>query len=188
MTGERSLPDLQKEPRNYFVISGESTVRGVNERFFVLPLDAGCAVSEQLFADDKIGRIDFQVWPLRVESYFGEEVARSIPRTLREFFAWFVYGPSNRARWEEIKRLDEQQRGECLTDESGAIVLGRKYEDECDPELIQELADLREVADWDQTRGECCSVQVCNSSLWCQITSSNPPKPRLSAEWYETSI
>jgi hypothetical protein len=106
MTGERSLRGLQKEPRNYFVVSGESTVRGVNERSFVLTLDSGCAVNGELFADQKKGLIDFQVWPLRTGSYFREEVAHFIPPTLRQFFGWFVYGPSLNARSEEIKRLD----------------------------------------------------------------------------------
>jgi hypothetical protein len=180
LTREASLFGLQKEPRNYLVVSGESTANGITERSFVLPLDAGCAVNEQFFADQKIGRIDLQICPLRVESYFSEEVAHSIPRTLREFFAWFVYGPSNHAKWAEMMRAEERQRTECSTDESGAILLGRKFEDEFDPQLIEELTDLREVADWDQTQSNCCSIHVCNSSVWHQITGTNPPQPRLS--------
>jgi hypothetical protein len=187
VTGEPPFAGLQKEPRNYLVVSGESTVKGINERSFVLALDVGCTVDEQFLADQKIGRIDLQICPLRVESYFSEEVAHSIPPTLREFFAWFVYGPSSHTKWEEMKRLDEQQRSECVTDESGAIVLGRKFEDELDWQYIKELGDLREVADWDPTTGECCSIHVCNSSVWQQITGNNPPQARLSAEWYESS-
>lgn len=188
VTGGPQLAGLQKEPRNYLVVSGESTVKGVQERSFVLPLDAGCEVNEQFFPDQKIGRIHLQICPLRVESYFGEEVAHSIPPTLREYFAWFVYGPSLRARWAEIKRMDEKQRSEPLTDEFGAIVLNRKYEDELDWRYIRELGDLREVADWDQARSKRCCVHVCNSSVWRRITSTNPPQARLSAECYETSI
>lgn len=180
VTGESPLSGLQKEPRNYLVVSGESTVKGIKERSFVLPLDAGCAVNKPFFADQKIGRIDLQICPLRPESHFSEEVAHSIPPALREFFARLVYGPSNHAKWAEMMRAEEQQRTECLTDESGAIVLGRKYEDEFDPQLIEELTDLREVADWDQAQSECCSIHVCNSSVWRQITRTNPPQPRLS--------
>jgi hypothetical protein len=173
LTGKPSLPGLQKDPRNYLVVSGELTVKGIKDRSFVLSLDAGCAMNNQFFANEKIGMIDLQIYPLRAESYFSEEVAHSIPRTLREFFAWFVYGPSTNARWEEMRRLDERQRSECLTDESGAIVLGRKFEDEFDPQLIEELTDLREVADWDQIQSECCSAYVCNSSVWRQITGES---------------
>jgi hypothetical protein len=180
VTGESSLSGLQKEPRNYLVVSGESTTRGVKERSFVLPLDVGCAVHEQFFADQKIGRIDLQICPLHVESYFREEVAHSIPPTLREYFAWFVYAPSVRARLGKMQLLDEQQGNECLTDESGAILLGRKFEDEFDPQYIEELVDLREVADWDQTETKSCSVHVCNPSVWRKITGMNPPQPRLS--------
>lgn len=175
------LPVLQKEPRNYLVVSGESTVKGVEERSFVLPLDAGCAMKEQFFADLKTGRIELQIYPLRVESYFSEEVAHSIPPTLREFFGWFVYGPSSNARWAEIKRMDEQQRSEPLTDESGAIVLNTKYEDELDWRYIRELGDLREEADWDQTGSKRCSVHTCKLSVWQQLTGKDPPQPRLAS-------
>ncbi len=178
MTGEPSISGLQKEPRNYFVVSGESIANGITERSFVLPLNAGCVVNEQVFADQKIGRIDLKICPLRAESYFGEEVAHLIPRTLREFFAWFVYGPSIKARQAEMERKDQTWRSDPLTDESGAILLGRKFEDEFDPQLIEELTDLREVADWDQTPSECCSIYVCNSSVWCQITGTIPPVHR----------
>jgi hypothetical protein len=99
---------------------------------------------------------------------------------LREYFAWFVYGPSLNAKWAEMERKSQASRSDPLTDESGAIVLGRKFEDELDPQYIEELGDLREVADWDQTQTKCCSVHVCNSSVWRQITGSNPPQPRLS--------
>ena len=75
-------------------------------------------MNEQFFADQKIGRIDLQICPLRVDSH-------SIPPTLREFFAWFVYSPSNNAGWAEMKRMDEQQRSEPLTDEWGNC-LGQK--------------------------------------------------------------
>ncbi len=119
--------------------------------------------------------------PLRVESYFREEVAHSIPRTLREFFAWFVYGPSISAKQAEMEREHQAWQNDPLTDESGAILLGRKFEDELDPQYIDELLDLREVADWDQTESKCCSVHVCNSSVWRQITGTNPPQPRLTA-------
>src|SRR5207302_771057 len=85
------------------------------------------------------------------------------------------------ARWEEMKRLDKRQRSECPTDESGAIVLGRKFEDEFDPHLIEELTDLREVADWDQIQSECCPAYVCNSSIWQQITGTTSPQPRLAS-------
>lgn len=185
VTGEAPLSVLQKESRNYLVVSGELTARGIKERSFVLPVDAGCAVSEQFFAGQKIGRIDLQICPLRVESYFREEVAHSIPPTLREFFAWFVYWPNTKARQAEMKRTDERRRSERLTDESGAFFLGRKFEDEFDEEYLQELADLREVADWDQAQSKCCSVYVCNSSVWRQITGTNPPRSRWSTEDYK---
>ena len=181
VTAETPLAGLQKEPRNYLVVSGELMAgRGVKERSFVLTLDTGCVVTSEFFAGQKIGRIDLQICPLHMESYFSEGVAHSIPPTLREYFAWFVYGPSLNARWAEMERMDKRQRSECLTDEFGAILLGRKFEDEFDPQLIEELTDLREVADWDQTHSKCCSVHVCNSSVWRQITGTNPPQPRLS--------
>ncbi|PYL76062.1 MAG: hypothetical protein DMF26_07060 [Verrucomicrobia bacterium] len=181
VTGEPPLSSLQKEPRNYLVVSGESKANGVKERSFVLSLDAGCAVNEQALADQKIGRIDFQICPLRVESYFSEEVAHSIPKTLREFFAWFVYGPSISAKQAEMEREHQAWQSDPLTDESGAIVLGRKFEDEFDPQYIDELLDLREVADWDQTQSRYCSIHLCDSSVWRQITGTNPPQPRLTA-------
>ena len=181
VTGEPSFAGLQKEQRNYLVVSGESTANGVKERSFVLSLDAGCVVNEH-FAGRKIGRIDFQICPLRLESYFSEEVAHSIPRTLREFFAWFVYGPSISAKQAEMEREHHAWQSDPLTDEFGAILLGRKFEDELDPQYVDELLDLREVADWDQTESKCCSVHVCNSSVWRQITGTNPPQPRFIAE------
>ncbi len=73
VTGEPSFAGLQKEQRNYLVVSGESTANGVKERSFVLSLDAGCVVNEH-FAGRKIGRIDFQICPLRLESYFSEKL------------------------------------------------------------------------------------------------------------------
>ena len=136
-------------------------------------------MNEPFFADQKIGRIDLQIRPLHVESYFGEGVACSIPPTLREYFAWFVYGPSLNAQWAEMERKDQASRSYPLTDESGAILLGWKFEHELDPQYIEELVDLREIADWDQTQSECCSVRVCNSSVWRQITGTNRPSPRL---------
>ena len=181
VTGESALVSLQKEPPNYLVVSGESTVDGIKQRSFVLPLEAGCATNEQFFAGQKIGVIDVQMWPLCVESYFSEEVAHSIPPTLREFFAWFVYGPSIEAKWTEIDRRDEKSRDDPLTDETEAIVLNTKYEDELDWRYIRELGDLREVADWDQTRSNRCCVHVCNPSVWQQITGTSPPQPRLAS-------
>jgi hypothetical protein len=176
VTGESSLAGLRKEPRNYLVVSGESTASGIKGRSFILPFDEGCAVNSEFLADPKIGRIDLQICPLRVESYFGEEAAYSIPRTLREYFAWFVYGPSINAKWAEMKRTDQTSRSGPLTDESGAIVLGRKFEDELDWQYIKDLGELREVEDWDQVKSECCSIHVCNPSVWRQITGSNPRK------------
>src|SRR5438132_6186289 len=84
-----------------------------------------------------------------------------------------------------MEREHQAWQSDPLTDESGAIVLGRKFEDEFDPQYIDELVDLREVADWDQTTGECCSVHVCSSSVWRQITGKNPPQPRLSTGHYK---
>lgn len=182
MTGEVPLLSLQKEPRNYLVVSGESTASGIKQRSFVLPFDARCAMNEQFFARQKLGDVNLQVCPLRVESYFGEEVAHSIPPTLREFFAWFVYGPSIEAKWAEIERVDQKSRSDPLTDESDAIVLNTKYEDELDWRYIRELGDLREVADWDQTRSKRCCVHVCNPSVWQQITGISPPQPRLATQ------
>ena len=86
------------------------------------------------------------------------------------------------AKHAEMEREHQAWQSDPLTDESGAIVLGRKFEDEFDPQYIDELLDLREVADWDQTESKCCSVHVCNSSVWRQITGTNPPQPRFIAE------
>src|SRR5437667_8256668 len=65
------------------------------------------------------------------------------------------------AKHAEMEREHQAWQSDPLTDEFGAILLGRKFEDELDPQYVDELLDLREVADWDQTESKCCSVHVC---------------------------
>jgi hypothetical protein len=176
LTGESSLSDLQREPRNYLVVSGESTVNGIKERSVVLPVNARCGASEHFSEDRATRRIQLQICPLRVESYFREEIAHSIPPTLREFFAWFVYGPSLHARWAEIQRVERQGYPELSNNQLGTFWFRGQFDDEFDGEY------LRELTDWDQSQTKCCVIHSCDLSIWRQITGANPPQPRLSDE------
>ena len=177
LSGEPWDSELRRQPQNYIVAPGPPWGENdeVARRYVTMPLATGDSANGPR-AD--AGRIQFQVVPMRAESYYRDEGAFFLPRSIAEFFSSMIFSPIISAQ------LAEQRRRHAPWD------LEDPFEKSMEPALEigarQEiLEDEYEFAEWDQTQTVRCVVHPCDSSVWRHITGTNPPHPPLTAKDYE---
>ncbi len=174
VSGEAWKSDLQGEPQDYVVVpeqpwlDGFSVGEGLIRQFVAMPLGSGFSVEEQLTGKADVGGMQFQVYPMRAESYFREEIADSIPSTLEELLPQLF-----------AKHLVPVQQHRCYA-KAKCMGLG------AGGRMRQEIyEDPYEFDVWDRSQAKRCFVHLCNSMDWRQITGTNPPHPPLTAEEYK---
>lgn len=182
LTGEGWAADLQRDPQNYLVLpeqpwlDGFAVSKGVIRQFVAMPLGDGYSVEEQLTGNADVGGIQLQVFPMKAEAYFRNELAEQLPTKLRDLLEELV------GAW-----ISDSGIRYCLAAASpmlaeGAMGLG------VGGTMRQEIYDdPNDFADWDTATTSRCFIHLCNSLVWRQITGSNPPHPPLTAKEYAKS-
>ncbi len=178
LSGEPWNSELGRQPQNYLVAPGPPWGENdeVLRRYVTMPLTTGDSADGPRADWADSGVIQFQVVPMRAESYYRDEVY--LPPTIKEFFMRLIFAPIISAQ------LAEQRRRHAQWD------LEDPFEKSVEPALEvatrQEiLEDEYEFTAWDQAQTVRCFAQPCDSSLWRQITGSNPPLLPLTAKDYE---
>jgi hypothetical protein len=165
LSGEPWNSELRRQPQNYLVAPGPPWGENdeVLRRYVTMPLTTGDSADGPCADWTDAGGIQFQVVPMRAESYYHDEGAFFLPRTIQQFFTSMIFAPMISAQ------LAEQRRRHDPWD------LEDPFEKSMEPALEvaarQEiLEDEYEFAAWDQTQTVRCFAQPCDSSLWRQIT------------------
>jgi len=109
LSGEPWSSDLQKQPQNYLVAPGPpwSENADVLRRYVALPPGTDEAVNALRADRADAGGIQFQVVPLRAESYYDEEGGFFLPRTIQQFFTNLIFVPMLSAQLAETHRRHE---------------------------------------------------------------------------------
>ena len=181
LTGEPWSSELQRQPQNYVLIpySANYDNDGVIRRFVAMPCGAEYSANEQLAGDADVGGMQLQVVPMCAESYYRKELAFFLPPTIREFFIMLIFAPVISAQLDGMEGSDESLYGSYYEFDD-IMVPG------ADGKMRQELhKDPYEFAEWEQAQTARCFVHPCDSSVWRQITDTNPPHPPLTAKDYE---
>lgn len=179
VTGEGWARGLQNEPQNYLVLpeqpwlDGFAVSKGVIRQFIAMPLGDGYSVEEQLTGKADVGGIQLQVFPMKAEAYFRNELANKLPTRLQDILEelagfWGFYGGISECIFAASPIAGE-----------GAMGLG------AGGTMRQEIYDdPHDFADWNTTATSRCFIHLCNSLVWRQITGCNPPQPPLTAKEY----
>ena len=95
LSGEPWSSDLQRQPQNYLVAPGPpwSENDDVLRRYVALPPGTDDDVNGLRADRADAGGIQFQVVPLRAESYYDEEGGFFLPRTIEQFFTNIIFAP-----------------------------------------------------------------------------------------------
>ncbi len=167
---------LQRKPQNYVVIpdqpwlDGFAVGNGLIRQFVAMPLGGGYTVEEQLTGQGDTGGIQIQVYPMRAEHYFRNDLAETLPSTLEELLPRLF-----------AKHLIRQYAHPSLARSgdmglaAGGLMRQEIYEDPYEFDV------------WDRSQTKRCFVHLCNSMVWRQITGTNPPHPPLTAEEYKAA-
>jgi len=177
LSGEPWNSELRRHPQNYLVAPGSPWVE-VLRRYVTMPLTTGDSTDGSCADWADAGGIHFQVVPMRAESYYDDERAFFLPRSIAELFSNMIFSPIICAQLAEQRRRHESWDLEDPFEESmePALEIGARQEI---------LEDEYEFAAWDQTQIVRCFIQPCDLSLWRQITGTSPPHPSLTANDYE---
>lgn len=180
VTGEAWSAGLQEEPQNYLVLpeqpwlDGFAAGKGFIRQFVAMPLGDGYSVEEQLTGKANVGGIQIQIFPMKAEAYFREELADALPSTLEDLLR-------------EIVRSEIFYNGALLAKPEApwaASDMGLGAGGKMRQEIYD---DPHDFADWETGITSRCFVHLCNSQVWRQITGSNPPHPPLTAREYAKS-
>jgi hypothetical protein len=185
VSGEPWGSGLQRRPQNYLVLpeqpwlDGFSVGEGFIRQFVAMPLGAGYSVEEQLTGNADVGGIQLQVYPMSAESYYRDEVAPSMPSSLRELLPWlFEHLEKQDPNRYERRLCCQSPSFACLAEESMGLGAGGRMRQEI-------YQDDHEFSDWDKTQTHRCFVHLCNSLVWRQVTGANPPHPPLTSQEYK---
>lgn len=138
LSSEPWSSDLRRQPQDYLVAPGPlwSDNDEVFRRYLALPLGLGASVDGQ-----PAGSIQFQVIPMRAESYYCDEGAFFL-RDIKEFFMRLIFSPVLSAQLAEFRRRDERSELERLTEALTEPV----HEETARQEIIE---DPYQSAEWD---------------------------------------
>lgn len=182
VTGEAWTAGLQREPQNYLVLpeqpwlDGFVVSKGIIRQFVAMPLGDGYSVEEQLTGNADVGGIQLQVFPMKVEAYFRNELADRMPTRLHDLLeelvgSWISDRGISRCLCAAAPMLCEEAMGLG----AGGTMRQEIYDDPHD------------FTDWNTAATSRCFIHLCNSLVWRQITGSNPPHPPLTAKEYAKS-
>ena len=180
LSGEPWSSDLRRQPQNYLVAPG--TPWGENDEVLrclvAMPLATGFPREEPLVGKADTGGFQFQIVPMCAESYYRDEGAFFLPRTIQQFFTNMIFAPMISGELAEIHRRHEPWELDRLAEES--------MEPAPEATARQEInEDEYEFAEWDQTQTIRCFAHPCDPAVWRQITGTNPPHPPLTAKDYQ---
>jgi len=187
VTGGAWSAGLQEEPQNYLVLpeqpwlDGFAAGRGFIRQFVAMPPGDGYSVEEQLTGSADVGGIQIQIFPMKAEAYFREELADALPTKLEDILAEIVgawiFDDGTVHCGGALYAADPEQ---ALARKGMGLGTGGKMRQEI-------YGDPNDFADWDTAITSRCFVHRCNSQVWRQITGNNPPHPPLTAKEYGKS-
>jgi hypothetical protein len=187
-TGEPWAPGLGRNPQNYVMVpeqpwlDGFAVERGIIRQFVAMPLGAGYSVEEQLTGRAEVGGIQFQVFPLRAEIAFEEDLQS------RFQWDWAALLPQlvDSALLSPAPRM--QETAMCCLRAAAPCAVGAAYDMGLGAggKMQQEIyEDDRPLSAWDTSLHSRCFVHLCNSLGWREITASAPPHPPFTAKEYK---
>lgn len=183
-TGKPWTSGLEKRPQNYIVLpdqpwlDGFAVEKGVIRQFVAVPLGEGYSVEEQLTGEAEFGGLQFQVFPLRAETYFQRNIRGKIPTKLEDLFEELaLFPPVTFAKRSAIGYACAPIMPAPAGSEMGLGAGGQ---------MRQEIySDPHDFEDWDRETTSRCFVHLSNALAWRAITGDNPPHPPLTAAEYE---
>jgi hypothetical protein len=179
ITGEGWRSGLNRDPQDYLVLpeqpwlDGFSVAKGIIRQFVAMPLGAGYSVEEQLTGKAEFGGIQLQVFPMKAEVYFREEILPGLPTRLAEILPELLT-LGGTAPLDLCKPLP------CCCCAASPMGLG------AGGRMKQEIyQDKHAPGVWDLNESSRCFVHLCNSLVWREITGTNPPHPPVTAKEYQ---
>lgn len=181
ITGAPWQSGLHRQPQDYLVLpeqpwlDGFVVGDGVVRQFVAMPLGTGASVEEQSTGKAETGGIQIQVFPMKAEYYFRNQVLPLLPRTLEELL------PEMLAELE----IGQEVLGRCskrfiIAESAMGLGAGGKIKQ-------QVYQDPHELDVWDTSLTSRCFVHLCNALVWREITGTNPPQPPITAKEYQQS-
>jgi hypothetical protein len=177
VSGEEWKPGLNREPQDYLIVpqqpwlDGFAVEKGIIRQFVAMPMGSGYSVEEQLTGKAEFGGIQIQVFPMKVASYFQDELLPELPGTLVDILPDLLPQPKPPFLSSYEARLAAPPEG------MGLAAGGRMRQ--------QIYRDKRPLSVWDTDHTSRCFVHLCNSLVWREITGTNPPYPPITAREYE---
>ncbi len=178
ITGEGWQTGLNRQPQDYLVLpeqpwlDGFAVEKGIIRQFVAMPLGSGYSVEEQLTGKAEFGGLQIQVYPMKAEVHFRDEVLPKLPKTLADILPDLLPQPE----FKERLLFCSAAPMACAEPSMGLGAGGRMkqeiYQDEHDPDV------------WDTEQTSRCFVHLCNSLVWREITGTNPPQPPVTAKEY----
>lgn len=176
ISGETWCAGLQRHPQDYLVLpeqpwlDGFSVGKGLIRQFVAMPLGDGYSVEEQLTGNADVGGIQLQVFPMKPEAYFRNQLADRLPAKLADVLAELV------GSW-----IFNDYPAICCRAPAPSDAMGLGAGGTMRQEIYK---DRNDFADWEITTTSRCFVHLCNSLVWRQITGGNPPHSPLTATEY----
>jgi hypothetical protein len=181
VTGEPWRTGLNRRPQDYLVLpeqpwlDGFAVQKGIIRQFVAMPLGAGYSVEEQLSGKAEFGGIQIQIYPMKAEVYFQEEILPGLPRRLVELLPGLLPQP-------EYGREDLSCINCALPNLSEGASMGLGAGGRMKQEIYE---DPHGIDVWDLSETSRCFVHLCNALVWREITGTNPPHPPVTAKEYE---
>ena len=122
-----------------------------------MPLATGFPREEPPVGKADTGGFQFQVVPMCAESYYRDEGAFFLPRTILQFFTNMIFAPMISGELAEIDRRNQPWEPDRMAEES--------MEPAPEATARQEInEDEYDFAEWDQTQTIRCFAHPCDSA------------------------
>lgn len=177
VTGQSWQVGLHRHPQDYLALpeqpwlDGFAVEKGIIRQFVAMPLGAGYSVEEQLSGKAEFGGIQLQVYPMKAQVYFQNEVLPGLPKTLADILNILI-----------PKRVSNSLHREtpfCAMEVAGmGLGAGGRMKQEI-------YEDPNNLSDWDLETSSRCFVHLCDALVWRQITGTHPPHTPVTAKEYE---
>jgi hypothetical protein len=182
-------PGLQRSPQNYLIVpdqpwlDGFAVERGVIRQFVAMPLGAGYSVEEQLTGKADVGGLQIQVFPLRADLAFAEDILPLFRWTWEDLLPHLIESSLLDPRPSSFSRMRvgfAEEAMLCCRSAAPSMGLG------AGGKMRQEIYhDSRPLSAWDTSLHSRCFVHLCNSTGWREITGEQPPHPPFTAKEYK---
>jgi hypothetical protein len=183
VSGKPWQKGLQQNPQDYLItpeqpwLDGYNVGKGLIRQFVAMPLGKGYSVEEQISGSDEFGGIQLQVYPLKAEVYFTQNIQPKFPESLADILQFLL--PIIRPQ----SPLPSPTPLACMPPAAPKLTptMGLGAGGKMRQEIYK---DRRLVADWDMDITSRCFVHLCNSEVWKKITGQNPPSEPFTAKDY----